>query len=548
MMPLRYLWSLLLLAGLLAGCTIPHPICDLDLVHYPDGAQLDGGPLRLGVIDASRQFPFDLPEPLRQSGAALAVLDDVRWGVIEAQPPQDGVHTYDWDAEAVLLDTRVEAYQRAGFDLVVVLRAWNPWARAVAPQGGQAAVAASTPPAAEYAADYASWVQALAERYDADGLDDALLVDVDGDGAPDPVRYFQIESHAADGVGWQGTTAEAATQEYLDLLAAAADAIHTANPDAKIILAGPPALDLLDSFPDAAGLQDVVRNIDPAVCGGILAFHQMMSSTDTYDIVAVQSVADYTGLQTLAQWTATLAGRPVPVWITGATSAPALTGDPQSFQVNPLYPGQGEALWSSLQNGFDPAHTQVETWYRAEQARLSFKKWVYAAANGFSALVIGYEQDRPAWENAALGQRDLAFQGLLDPADGFSPPDQRPVIPALALAQAQLGGYGSVERLTGLGEGVEAFRFVVEGLPVFALWYNDGIAQEPEDAPVSITVKLPLRAPQVTLLTIPTERGQPGPTVQIVNPVDGVLTLALSKTPVVIRGELATLYLPSQLR
>ena len=101
-------------------------------------------------------------------------------------------------------------------------------------------------------------------------------------------------------------------------------------------------------------------------------------------------------------------------------------------------------------------------------------------------LVLGLEQDRPQYENKNLGQRDLAFQGVLDPADGFSAPGQRPAIPSLALAQAQLSGYSHLERLRNLGAGVQAFVFTVEGLPVYALWYDDGIAQGPDDAPASI--------------------------------------------------------------
>ncbi len=135
----RICLALVAVAIVTSACSIPYPPCDLDAVRYPTGARLQGDSLRLGVINASPLFPSDLPRPLRQTQASIAVLDDVRWGRVEPEPPQNGIHTYQWDDESVALDTRVHAYQQAGFELVMVLRAWNTWARSVAPQGGLAA-------------------------------------------------------------------------------------------------------------------------------------------------------------------------------------------------------------------------------------------------------------------------------------------------------------------------------------------------------------------------------------------------------------------------
>jgi hypothetical protein len=169
---------------------------------------------------------------------------------------------------------------------------------------------------------------------------------------------------------------------------------------------------------------------------------------------------------------------------------------------------------------------------------------VFAAWSGFDVLVLGLEQDRHQYENPTLGQRDLAFQGILDPADGFSSPDPRPVTHALAFAQAQLSGYSQMQRLHGLGVGVEAFEFTVEGLPVYALWYDNGVAQGPDDAPVSITIQLPVRAPQITAMTTPTERGQTGPIIEVLTPTAGLLTLTLTETPIILRGEWVAIFLP----
>ena len=473
-MPHSRLILILTVSLLLGGCIVPHAPCDPASIVYPTGARLPGASLRLGVIDASRNFPRDLSAPLRQSQATLAVLDDVRWGFIEPNPPANGAHAYLWGETLAALDARVEMYQQAGFDLVIVLRAWNPWARANAPSGGLAAVAASTPPQPEYLDDYAAWVKAVVERYDADGITDAhSLRDSDGDGSIDPIRYYQIETEAVNGVWWQGTTPETTADDYITLLRTAAAAARSAYANVQILLAGPPGLDLLDGHPTTAELEDVVANIDPAVCGGLSALTKMLAAQDAYDIVALHSLSDYSGLAVQADWIATLAGTSTPVWVTAATSGPALVGDPPSLQVNPLFPEQGEALWAALQDAGDSRHEVVELWYRREQARLAVKKWVYAAWSGIDVLVVGLEQDRPAVENPSLGQRDLAFQGLLDSADGVTAPEPRPVIHALSQVQAQLSGYTAVERVNGLGDGIEAFRFTVAGLPVYVLWFDD---------------------------------------------------------------------------
>lgn len=536
-------WQRFFIPGLVAllvlsACTIPAPPCQLESLIYPADARLQGQSLQLGVISASALFPHDLPGPLAETGAEWAVVDDVRWGYIEPQAPQNGSHSYEWDNEQAALDTRVQSYQQAGFRLLLVLRAWNPWARAAAPQGGQAAAAASVLPQSQYMADYATWVQAVVERYDGDGVDDAphLLA---------PVHHYQIEFEATNGVWWQGLSSESMVADYLQLLRTAAAAARAADPQVKIILAGLPALDLLDGAPDAAALQDVISNMDPAVCGALQGFTQVLAARDAYDMISVHSVADDSGLQTLSRWLRALVPAPMPpVWITGATSAPALTGDPAILRVNPQYPTTGEALWASLQDWTAGDHAQVESWYRAEQARLAVQKWVQAAAAGFDMLALGLEQDRPEYENAALSQRDLAFQGLLDPADGFSTPATRPVVAALALVQSQLGGYTSVRAVAGLGEGVQAFVFTVADQPVYVLWADDGIAQGPGETPPTVQVHLPVHATQFTTFTVPTRRDQSGPDITALTATDGYLNLDVSETPVLVRGDWAPLFWP----
>jgi hypothetical protein len=381
----------------------------------------------------------------------------------------------------------------------------------------------------------------VVERYDADGVDDFPgLVDADGDGRPDPVRYFQIETDATTDVWWQGASPETAAADYVALLRAAARGARAASPDARILLAGSTATDMLDRWPEPAQLEEVLANLDPSVCGAVTAFQQILAASDAYDIIAVHSMADYSGLPTLADWVATVGGENKPVWLVGATSAPALTADPQLISVNPRHPRYGEALWNSLKDVNAPNHNDVVLWYQAEQARLAVKKWVMAAASGFDAIFMGYEQDRPNYQNPNFGLRDLAFQGMTEPGDGT--PQKRPVIYALAMAQSQLSGYSAIQPLTGLSSGVFGYEFTVEDQPVNVLWYDDGVpAPTPNngEAPAS-AYWLALHTPDAQLLmfTTPTRPGQTSPIVQQLTPENGVVRLMLRQTPVIIRGHI----------
>jgi hypothetical protein len=112
-----------------------------------------------------------------------------------------------------------------------------------------------------------------------------------------------------------------------------------------------------------------------------------------------------------------------------------------------------------------------------------------------------------------------------------------------------LGSYENVRKITGFGADVHAFEFVAAGQPVYAFWYDDGVAQGPDDAPVSHTIHLHTPDAQLLMFTTPTRAGQTSPDVQTLIPVDGVVTLALTETPIVIRGRIEpppryTVFLP----
>jgi hypothetical protein len=547
----------------LAACDVPHPPCDLNAIVYPEVGRPLYGRTQLGTEYATAYAPYFLAPALAVTRASLAKINDVRWGDIAPDPPTGGDPDYQWNAPAVRLDDRVKAYQQAGFDLVIVLRARSSWGQAVWPTCSPSAASRPKP---EYETAYRDWVQAVVERYDADGVDDMP-------GLLRPVLYYEIESEAQHWVYWQGVTDESWTQDYLDTLRLAAAGARAAYPQVQIILSGVGGGDVFDGFPTADELRAVIEGFDPqvrdALCGGILFVQEVIQARDAYDLIEFHALSDDTGLYGETAWLTGLLdhyGLPeTPVWAGDATSAPALTGDPQALKVHPLYPENGEELFRILDTPEDPQHAEVEAWYRKEQAELAVKKFVVAAELGLGAIMMGLEQDWAWARNPAFGQRDFAYQGLVDTVQPFQVPDPRPAALSLGLLAERLAGYTAVQRLTIAPERpplcpsaplllcspaqAYAYHFTVEGQSVHVLWYDDGVAQLPWEAEPEVTVALPVASPVVTVTHIITQAGQTEPVVGTVEVMEGQIVLTVTETPMLVEEqEQQRLYLPFVLR
>lgn len=135
----------------------------------------------------------------------------VHWGKIEANPPIGGVHTYDWSQ----YDTDFTNLKAAGLEPFVLFTSNPAWA-SNNPRG---------PVPAEHLADLVEVTRNLAERYDCDGIEDApgsLCVNY---------WSFYIEPDSNRGWGHLGA-------QYAEMLSLVSPAIHSANPQAKVINGG----------------------------------------------------------------------------------------------------------------------------------------------------------------------------------------------------------------------------------------------------------------------------------------------------------------------
>jgi hypothetical protein len=154
---------------------------------------------------------------------------DLYWSAVEPTPPAAGVHTYDWGS----FDSDVANVQAAGGQLYVLVTRNPDWA-SFYPSGP----VTDTQNLIDFAAT-------LAERYDGDGYLDAPTHAV--------VNYWSFYAEPDNGAEWAALLGKGYWGHnptgYAAMLKLVANAMHAANPNAKILIGGL----AYDSFEDGHG-------------------------------------------------------------------------------------------------------------------------------------------------------------------------------------------------------------------------------------------------------------------------------------------------------
>jgi hypothetical protein len=236
--------------------------------------------------------------------------EELSWGNLE----RHGKGRWEWS----IFDRRLLATARAGYGIVGMLLTSPRWARVAdcearrlryADQGVRADDFWCPPANVQ---DFADYVAAVVERYDADGLSDAP-------GSP-RVAVWQIWNEPNAWETWPGSPAE-----YGLLLQAGYSAAKAADPSALVATAGLYVLD--GGWNDGRGHMDGLRFLDEALAAvptawpafDALAIHPYLPDVAP-DQPGLYGAVTYWGrLSTasgwLAQRTATLGGPPRPLWI-----------------------------------------------------------------------------------------------------------------------------------------------------------------------------------------------------------------------------------------
>jgi len=143
------------------------------------------------------------------------------WDHLEPNPPTSGVHDYKWDE---LPNDRIISFAgKHDIHVMLTIRSANEW---VLPYWSMENPMQSDLPKDEYIDDYQDFVRAIMERYDGDGIDDALH-------SP-KITHFEIENEIESNVFWrQGKDRE---ERYAKLLTYASEIIKESNPSNKILI------------------------------------------------------------------------------------------------------------------------------------------------------------------------------------------------------------------------------------------------------------------------------------------------------------------------
>ncbi|MCX7598675.1 MAG: hypothetical protein N2512_07370 [Armatimonadetes bacterium] len=457
------------------------------------------------------------------------------WGTIEPRPPTSGRHNYDF----TIPDTLLREYQEAGFrNFHIYLQCRNPWATSKPlPKRGHP----SYPPKPEFLDDYAAYVRAMVERYDADGHEDmpGLLY---------PVRYWEIEAE------W-GTFWPASVAEYLDLLRIAHPAVKQADPQAQVILQGFLLWGIFEGDPDRTELQR--RLADPKYGPGgralLTGIGEVLAHPQLFDAVEYHSLSDWTevfGTARFLREEMRKRGYEKPIW----------AGD-VNFNINPMlwwgqpnYPytaAQKPAIlkWlAAMKNPRDQLHAQAEKWFRAEQARFTAKKLISCMGEGLAGINMGNLEDWEVFSILPQITGTAGFCGLIDrkPPRRMDEPrvpgKPRPAYWTMKLVIEKLGRCHSPGRLSGLGKHVYAWRFQASGPghsldqpeSIIALWYEPPIGLLPNQPLPRREVELPTAAQRILATPIITEIGQTQATSTTIRPNRGQVRLTISAAPVLL--------------
>ena len=462
---------------------------------------------------------------------AKAAPEGFDWGTIEPKPPANGQHAYDF----TIPDTLIREYQEAGFqNFHIYLQCRNPWATSKPlPRTGHP----SYPPKPQFMDDYAAYVRAMVERYDADGKEDMP-------GLRYPIRYWEIEAE------W-GTFWPAGVDEYLTLLRVARQAVKDADPEAQVILQGFLLWGIFEGDPDSTELER--RLSDPMYGRGrralLAATSDVLSHPELFDVVEYHSLSDWTevfGTARFLRGEMHKHGYEKPLW----------AGD-VNFNINPMlwwgqanYPyvaAQKNAILKWLQamkNPRDPLHKQAEAWFRAEQARFTAKKILSCMGEGLAGINMGNLEDWEVFSILPAVTGTGGFCGLIDrkPPRRMDEPrvpgEPRPAYWTMKQIIEKLSHCHSPQRLD-LGKWVYAWRFQGQGAQgqggsVVALWYEEPRGLLPGQPEPKRTVYLPTTATSVIVYPIITAAGQREVTGTAKQVDQGQVRLVVGSAPVIV--------------
>ncbi|MCI0543511.1 MAG: hypothetical protein L0Z49_03575, partial [Actinobacteria bacterium] len=337
-------------------------------------------------------------EVLSEAGftAAKPIAEAITWGVMQTGPENP--------IDFGRLDDMVATFQAVGFtDFTLALKPHSSWASI------DAAGLRSTNPAPrpEFLDDYANWVGAVVERYDADGVDDMP-------GLAHPIRHYEIGSEFS-------SYEPEPVDVYLETLEIAYESAHTAYPEVMVGHAAFLVMGLLVDHPDPATILDglSVDRYGPHDFGDIRAILDRPELFDYLNIHALAHPGEIEEMVAWLDWETAQRGYRKPIVISDTSPNPFVAFGPATMCDRPagqmgfmFYPATEEdrcRIADYFGRVLDQDPDTLE-WLRAYVAADMVKKVVISAEQGIALINTSFVIDLP-FLDAPIGQAGAGNAG-----------------------------------------------------------------------------------------------------------------------------------------
>ena len=350
------------------------------------------------------------------------------WGKIEAKPPKNGQHFYNWQN----VDKVVKEFQTNKDDLYFVTRSASKWA-------GEESESHDWPPESDYLDDYGEYIYNLVERYDGDGVNDMP-------GLINPIKSWGVGSEVQHRGMWGGTG-----EEYAEVLEIAYQNIRKADPEAKVVLAGINTGECIkeDSSINFELLECELFASKVASQRSMEFIKSNLGLCQYFDIIDIHANHSWQGIpDTVSFIEAELAKNNCPV-------RPIWAGDLLSAVKIEHSMSNGDEVLAKLEAN---DQSTIE-WYRIEQQRHAVKKVVVSLANGIEKVFVELPVDNKD-ANFPTGR----YLGLIN--DDLS---SRPVFNSYQLLISKIANFESVKRVASQ-ENIWLYEFAIDGSLVYIAW------------------------------------------------------------------------------
>jgi hypothetical protein len=426
------------------------------------------------------------------------------------------------------LDNFVREFQAAGFtEATLALKSHSTWASV----DHKLLKSVNAAPKPEYRDEYAEWVRAVVERYDADGLDDMP-------GLRYPVRHYEIGSEFS-------TYEPEPVAEYLAMLELAYRAAHEAFPDVSIAHAAILATDFFIGDPPP---EQWAARFDAPRYGphGLAEIRAILDRPDIFDVLNVHALAHPGEIEQLVEWLEWETGQrgySKPIIISDTSNNPFISWGPatacdRSPQLTGLviWPAV-EADRCRLADYFSRVlggDAETVAWMRRFIAADMVKKVVIAAEQGVTLINTAFTTDLPLLDSpiGQAGAGNAGWGGMITPNGNTKYPNYY----AMKQLLGHLQGYTEIKRLNAAGpEGTRVYEVVdAEGRRFWVGWYDPPRLVLHGDPEPQTVVTLETGPGQVTVEAMTGAMGQSEPEQAVVEAGPGGVEVTLGPDPLYV--------------